>query len=136
MPPAPPAAPDALPEEAEPAVALPLLAEPPAAPAPPFAPFALPPEPVLAVFEPPMPAAPAPPVPDAPLALPRLVATLPMFVVVLPDTEPVRVEFDVAEEVLKLFEKFAVAVPPLLAAAAPAEDAVASPVLLLLLSVL
>jgi hypothetical protein len=42
----------------------------------------------------------------------------------------------VAVELLKLFEKFEVAVPPLLAAMAPASEAEAPPELLLLLSVL
>jgi hypothetical protein len=58
-----------------------------------------------------------------------------MFVIVLPDTVPVTFAVALASEWLKLFEKVDVAVPPLLAATLPLADAVASPELLLLLSV-
>jgi hypothetical protein len=83
---------------------------------------------------PPVPAAPAPAVPAAPLALPELRAMLPMFEIVFPVTLPVRFAVALADEVLKLLEKFEVAVPPLLAATAPVS--VAAPELWLLLSVL
>jgi hypothetical protein len=94
-----------------------------------------PPAPELAVMLPPVPAAPAPAVPAAPLALPLLVATLPMFWMLLPDTLPFRFAVALADEVLKLFEKVDVAVPPLFAAVAPMADAVAAPELWLLLFV-
>jgi hypothetical protein len=84
---------------------------------------------------PPVPAAPAPAVPAAPLASPLFVATLPMFVIVLPDTVPVTFAVALASEWLKLFEKVDVAVPPLLAATLPLAEAIASPELWLLLSV-
>jgi hypothetical protein len=47
--------------------------------------------------------------------------------IVLPDTLPLRFAVALAVELLKLFEKVDVAVPPLLAATPPMAEAVASP---------
>ena len=59
-----------------------------------------------------------------------LIALLPMFETVLPETEPFRVLTALAVEVLNALVKVEVAVAPLLAAMAPAEDADESPELL------
>ena len=85
----------------------------------------MPPEPLAF---PPVPLPPVPPFPVAPLALPELSAVLPILEIELLDTVPFKVLIAVAVEVLNAFEKLAVAVPPLLAAADPVAVALASPV--------
>ncbi|WP_426212409.1 hypothetical protein [Massilia sp. TWP1-3-3] len=112
-----------------PLVALPLVALPPAVPAPPLPPVAVAPAPPAPLAEPPVAEAPTPPLPLPPLLLPELVATLPMLLMAFPDTVPIRELFAVAEERLKALAIEELAVPPLLAAAAPAADASEEPVL-------
>jgi hypothetical protein len=117
---------------APPLVALPLDAEAPVEPAAPLALPAAPPLPAVAAMPPPVPAAPAPPMAAPPLALPALLATLPMFETELPDTLPLRFEVAVAVEVLYALATLELADPPLLAAAAPTDEADEPPLLLLL----
>ena len=64
------------------------------------------------------------------MAPPVFCAVLPILLMLLPLTLPVRALVDVADEVLNEFATDELAVPPLLAAAAPATSALASPELL------